>query len=110
MILSDTVWRTVYGSDANILGKAIKLNGESYTVVGVMPRGFTFPFGGANPVVWTPIVLADADAGTYAAIARLKSEVTLESAEAELKGIQAEVSKTYTDPYKREEVTSIRGC
>jgi predicted permease len=108
MILSDTVWRTVYGSDSNILGKAIKLNGESYTVVGVMPRGFTFPFGGANPVVWTPIVLADADAGTYAAIARLKSEVTLESAEAELKEIQAEVSKAYTDPYKREEVTSIQ--
>src|SRR5450755_1489811 len=108
MILSDTVWRTVYGSDANILGKVIKLNGESYTVVGVMPRGFTFPFGGANPVVWTPIVLADADTGSYAAIARLKSEVTLESAEAELKGIQAEVSKTYTDPYKREEVSSIQ--
>jgi predicted permease len=108
MILSDTVWRTVYGSDANILGKVIKLNGESYTVVGVMPRGFTFPFGGANPVVWTPIVLADADAGSYAAIARLKSEVTLESAEVELKGIQAEVSKAYTDPYKREEVISIQ--
>jgi putative ABC transport system permease protein len=115
MILSDTVWRTVYGSDANILGKAIKLNGESYTVVGVMPRGFTFPFGGANPVVWTPIVLADADAArtknvtpTYAVIARLKSDVTLESAEAELKGIQAEVSKAYTDAYHREEVSSIQ--
>ncbi|HET9307748.1 MAG TPA: ABC transporter permease [Candidatus Sulfotelmatobacter sp.] len=115
MILSDTVWRTVYGSDANILGKAIKLNGESYTVVGVMPRGFTFPFGGANPVVWTPIVLTEADATrieevipTYAAIARLKSDVTLQSAEAELKGIQTEVSKGYTDPYDREEVSSIQ--
>jgi predicted permease len=115
LILSDTVWRTVYGSDANILGKAIKLNGDSYTVIGVMPRGFTFPFGGANPIVWIPIVLADADAvrtknatPTYAAIARLKSDVTLESAEAELKGIQAEVSNAYTDPYVREEVTSIQ--
>jgi len=115
MILSDTVWRTVYGSDANILGKAIKLNGESYTVVGVMPRGFTFPFGGANPVVWTPIVLTEADAArnedvipTYATIARLKSDVTLQSAEAELKGIQTEVSKAYTDPYDREEVSSIQ--
>jgi predicted permease len=111
MILSDTVWRTVYGSDANILGKAMKLNGESYTVVGVMPRGFTFPFGGANPVVWTPIVLSEADAArtpTYAAIARLKSDVTPEYAEAELKGIQAEVSKAYTDPYEREEVASIQ--
>jgi predicted permease len=111
MILSDTVWRTVYGSDANILGKAIQLNGESYTVVGVMPRGFTFPFGGSNPIVWIPIVLAEADAARtppYAVIARLKSDVTLEAAQAELKGIQTEVSKAYTNPYDREEVSSIQ--
>jgi len=87
--------------------------GTPTRLLGVMPRGFTFPFGGANPVVWIPIVLADAVriknvTPTYAAIARLKSDVTLESAEAELKGIQAEVSKAYTDPYVREEVTSIQ--
>ena len=62
IILSDTVWRTLYGGDAKILGKAVKLNGESCTVVGVMPRGFTFPFGGASSAVWRPIVLGEKDA------------------------------------------------
>lgn len=115
IILSDAVWRTIYGSDAKVLGKAVKLNGESYTVVGVMARGFTFPFGGANPVVWTPIVLGDADAvrtkhvtPNYDVIARLKPEASLLGAEAELKVLQAEVAKAYTDPYEREQVTSVK--
>jgi len=115
LILSDTVWRTAYGSDPNILGKAVRVNGESYIVIGVMPRAFTFPFGGANPVVWAPIVLGDADAvrakhqsPNYAVIARLKQGATVQSAEAELRLIQADVSKAYTDPYDREEVASVQ--
>ena len=115
IILSDEVWRTVYGGNAAILGKNVKLNGESYTVVGVMPRGFTFPFGGANSVVWRPIVLRDADAvrtkhvtPNYEVIARLRPGVSLSGAEAELKVIQRDVAKAYTDPYEREQVTSIQ--
>jgi predicted permease len=115
LILSDTVWRAAYGSDPNILGKAVRVNGESYIVIGVMPRSFTFPFGGTNPVVWTPVVLGDADAvrsnyetPTYAVIARLREGASVQAAQAELKQIQADVSKAYTDPYDREEVSSVQ--
>jgi putative ABC transport system permease protein len=62
LILSDSVWRTTYGNDPNILGKTVKLNGTSYVVIGVMPRAFAFPFGVANPLVLTPIVIGDDDA------------------------------------------------
>jgi hypothetical protein len=79
LILSDPVWRSTYGSDPDILGKAVKLNGESYIVVGVMPRGFTFPFGDGNAHVWLPKVIGDKDAvrvpnttPTYGVVARLK--------------------------------------
>jgi putative ABC transport system permease protein len=115
LILSDSVWRTTYGSDPNILGKVVKLNGESSVVVGVMPRGFTFPFGGATPLVWLPRVIGDKDAvrtrnitPNYQVIARLNPDVTLRNAESELKVIQSEVAKEYIDPYDRELVTSLQ--
>jgi putative ABC transport system permease protein len=115
LILSDPVWRTTYGGDPYILGKAVKLNGESYIIVGVMPRGFTFPFGDGNPHVWLPKVIGDKDAvrvpnttPTYGVIARLKPNVGLDNAESELKVIQSDVAKEYTDPYDRERVASIK--
>src|ERR1700678_1280876 len=95
LILSDAVWRTVYGAQDSILGKTVKLSGESYTVVGVMPRGFSFPFGTELPVVWMPLVLGKTDATrvhnvtpNYEAIGRLQPGAKLSEAEAELKVIQ----------------------
>ncbi len=115
IILSDVVWRNIYGGDRNILGRTISLNGEPYVVIGVMPRGFTFPFGGAKPVVWRAAVLGKNDAVRkkhvspwYAAIGRLKANATVASAQTELQGIQSEVAKLYTDPYEREDVSTIQ--
>ena len=113
ILLSDAAWRTRYGADAAIVGKAVELNGERDTVIGVMPRGFTFPFEGMNstglPVVWQPIVLTPADAlrghhqaPTYQCLARLRAGATLVSAEAELNAIQPAIAETYTDPRDRE--------
>jgi predicted permease len=115
LILSDPVWRTTYGRDPNILGKIVKLNGKSYAVIGVMPRAFAFPFGTAIPLVWMPVVIGDDDAVRkrnetpgYQVIARLNSDVTLRSAETELKAIQPDVAREYADPYDRELVTSVQ--
>src|SRR5260370_12112617 len=97
LILSDPVWRANFGSDPDILGKAVKLNGESCVIVGVMPRGFTFPFGDANPHVWMPKVIGDKDTvrvpnttPNYAVIARLKPDVSLDAAASELKVTQSD--------------------
>jgi len=113
-VLSDAVWRDGFGADANILGRFIKLNGDSYTVVGVMPRGFRFPFNTQKPQVWIPIALGERDqvrkknvTPEYRIIARLRDGVSTGAAEAELKVIQAEVAKQYTDPYGRENDTSV---
>ncbi len=114
ILLSDAVWRNAFGGDPKILGKQVKVSGISYEVLGVMPRSFTFPFGGASPVGWTPAVLADADKirakhGTYyQVIARLASGVRIDAAEKELKAIQPELAKAYADPYEREQVNSVQ--
>jgi putative ABC transport system permease protein len=52
-LLSYALWAQSFGRDPGVLGKAIALDGKSYTIVGVMPAGFHFPTDGIE--VWTPI-------------------------------------------------------
>jgi predicted permease len=118
LLLSDAVWRTNYSGDHEIVGKTVELNGEHFRVLGVMPRGFTFPYTGSNsngmPLVWKPLVLKDADASrshngapSYIALGRLRGGFTLAAAEAELKVFQPDVVKSYTDAADREDAYSI---
>ena len=114
VILSDAVWRTTYNAQDSVLGKTIRLNGESYSVIGVMPRGFSFPLSTELSLVWTPLVLGKTDAKrehnvspNYEVVARLQSGVIMSQADADLKVIQADVAKAYTDPYDREDVAGI---
>ena len=59
VVLSHALWEHQYGGDPNILGKAVKLDEKPFTVIGVMPAAFRFPFDGA-PLsemadLWVPI-------------------------------------------------------
>jgi putative ABC transport system permease protein len=77
-LLSDRLWRGRFGSNPSVLGKAIKLDGEFYTVVGVMPAGFDFP---NQADVWTPLTLvSEAHNATLQIVARLKPGVSIERA------------------------------
>jgi predicted permease len=118
LLLSDAVWRANYGADAGIVGKTVVMNGERYSVLGVMPRGFTFPFAGSNtngmPLVWKPLVLKDEDvlrthnaAPYYDALGRLRPGFTMAAAEVELKVFQPDVVKSYAEPRDREIANSI---
>src|SRR5947207_14172402 len=52
-VLSYGMWATAFGSDRNIVGRAITLDGHTFTVVGVMPRGFAFP--NEDTQLWVPL-------------------------------------------------------
>jgi putative ABC transport system permease protein len=43
IVISDALWRRAFGSDPNVLGRALEFGGESYTVIGVLPAGFWLP-------------------------------------------------------------------
>lgn len=112
IVLSDAAWRDAFGGRKDILGRIVRISGDPYTVVGVMPRGFSFPWNSSKPQVWTAMPFdQDDDTRTapkrlYIPIARLKRGVTIAAADAELKVVQAGVAKLYTDPYAQDLVTS----
>ena len=87
VVLGYRFWSGRFGSDPNVIGKAISLNGEPYTVIGVL-RDFNFAEFGPSPQVWIPFQLDPhtTDQGHYFQVAaRLKPGVALEQAKARLK-------------------------
>ncbi|HWB85155.1 MAG TPA: ABC transporter permease [Bryobacteraceae bacterium] len=86
VILSDAYWHSAFGGDPGVLNRALKLNGEQYTIVGVMPNSFAFP----NDVtqMWTPLTIRDqANSRDYylQMLARLAPGLTFTDAAARLR-------------------------
>jgi predicted permease len=57
VILSHEAWTNRFGADPTIIGRTLSLNGNSYNVIGVAPRGFTSPILGRAPEIWAPMPL-----------------------------------------------------
>ena len=88
-ILSHALWRRAFHGDDAILGKSVLLRGEPYTVVGVMPDGFTNLW---EVEIWTPLRPSKSGEGggtNYEIIARLKKDATPAQAEGELRAASA---------------------
>ncbi|MEP7339762.1 MAG: ABC transporter permease [Acidobacteriota bacterium] len=92
-ILGHGLWQSRFGGAADVLGRTIRLNEQSYTVVGILPAHFQYP----EPFqLWIPLALSETSAALAGygegmvllkAIARLKPGVTLQQAQAELQTI-----------------------
>jgi putative ABC transport system permease protein len=90
-VISDGLWRRRFGG-AEVVGRDIMLNGEKYTVVGVMPRGFQFESPSVGvwvPIAFTPELLANHGRHYLEVVARLKPGVTVEQADADIKNIMS---------------------
>lgn len=97
-VISDQLWRRRFGSDPAIVGRTVLLNGEAFTVVGIMPAGFAFPQSAGMPNVfplpressiWVPLALPRGPAyrgepSELAVVGRLARGVSLDAAQAEL--------------------------
>lgn len=98
VLLGHDLWRTRYNLDPGIIGRTLRVNGETATIVGVMPPGIRYP----EAQLWVPVReklqdLARGKANEFAVIGRLKPGVTLDAAQAELTTIAARLAKQYPD-------------
>ena len=102
VVLGAGAWTREFGSDPNIIGRAIQLDGHPYTVIGVLPPEFELAlFGGEQDRdVWIPKVFEEYEktsrtSGWWAAIGRLGSGATMQGAQAELDLISARLAKEH---------------
>ncbi|MGB2644112.1 MAG: ABC transporter permease [Candidatus Acidiferrum sp.] len=99
-LISDAVWRGVFGGDPQAIGKPYLLDGETYTLLGVMPRGFDFPKGCG---VWVPTSTLGASgfrdrlSHAYHVLGRLRPGTNPSQAKAQVETIQIRLAKAYPD-------------
>ncbi len=105
-ILGHELWRSRFNADPQVIGRSISINSQSYTIVGVMPQGFTFPLS-ADPVeLWMGAAIDSeggaaltAQRGNHAieVIGRLKPGVKIAQAQAEMGRITQSLAQQYNE-------------
>jgi predicted permease len=102
VILSHELWERQFASDASLIGRAIRLNRENYTVIGVMPSSFHLT--GFTPQLWTPLEVTAANQTANARkdrslllFARLKPGVTIEQARAEFSALARRAEQDFPE-------------
>jgi len=98
VMLSHGVWQRRFGGDKNIIGKALTLDGEPTTVIGVMPPTFHLHLFDREEEMWSPQVASDSmkqqRKATYLkVVARLKPDVSLAQAQADLNNIATQLAQ-----------------
>ncbi|HKP03417.1 MAG TPA: ABC transporter permease [Chthoniobacterales bacterium] len=106
-LLNESLWKRRFGSDPGVIGRALALNGESYTVVGVLPNSVRLPgFGNWRDQVWVPLAFPAEEAASRGnhfleVIGRMKPGVTLPQARAEMETIAARLAQQYPEENTR---------
>jgi putative ABC transport system permease protein len=108
-LISGGIWKSRYGSDPAIVGKAIRINALPVTIVGVLPDGFKWPF---QHEVWVPVSqfpqafrARGRQTRAYVVYGRLADGITLEQARSEFTNISAQLSQQYQDSNK--DITAV---
>jgi len=99
VVLSHGFWQRHLGADPGVVGESLHLNGQTFTVIGIMPADFDYPVGSE---AWAPLELSAAENADRAShylevIGRLKSGTTLAQAEADLQTISARLAQQYPE-------------
>jgi macrolide transport system ATP-binding/permease protein len=110
VVLGYGAWQTRFGGVPNILGRTIKLNDTTFTIVGIAPQGFKGVYAVFGPDLWAPSTMAqqllpaqqqsalsDRAMPVFTGIGRLKPGTTFAQAQAEMKVIGSALEKEYPD-------------
>jgi predicted permease len=113
VVLSYRLWQRRFAGDGSVLGKAVTLNGEAYTVIGVMPREFKFaPFWATHAELWVPLAFGEGihnrGGNSLRVFARLNPGVALKQARAEIATITARLERQYPGTNRDVVVTPLK--
>jgi putative ABC transport system permease protein len=114
IVMSERLWKRRFNSDPAIVGKPLSINGRTFTVVGIMPEAFQFPIPlfniqggifGRQVDIWKPVAFSKEDLESrglrsYGVVARLKPNVSLGQAQAELNTVVANWYHRFPDNYQ----------
>jgi predicted permease len=102
VVLSYQLWRDLFDLKPEAIGKTVQMRGESYTVIGIMPQGFSYPSG---TDVWVPLMARYAaykddfwkqrEVHLHDVVARLRPEVTIDQAQADMSLVAANIAAQY---------------
>ncbi len=104
LILSDGLWRQNYGADPSVIGRKIRVDGKSQTIIGVMPPGFSF--GTSLAKLWSPLCFSDDErkqdkrhSNSMTMIARLRGGATIGEARSQMDALNKHTLEQ--DPYAK---------
>ena len=105
VVLSNQLWQRRFGGESGVVGQQVTFDGESYTIIGVMPPNFQFaPFWATNAELWSPLNLApranDRGGQSLRLFARLKPDVTRSSAQADVTTIFRRLEQEHPEANK----------
>jgi putative ABC transport system permease protein len=102
VVISYGAWQRLFNGDPRIVGKSARIDGSDYAIIGVMPRGFTFPVRATDVDVWMPLTLAGDSTfaeqrGMHSLVGtgKLKPGATIGEARAELQGMADRLAALY---------------
>ncbi len=108
VLISHFLWQSRYGGKPDVLGRSIRVNLKSYTVIGVMPEGESFPQGTR---LWLPILQDEAhqkrNQRNVELVGRLAPGISIKQGTAELQTVSSRLAKTYPDTNKDLSVNAI---
>ena len=101
-IISHGAWQRRFGGRRDVVGQSMQLDGQSFEVVGVMPKDFQWPPGDRDVEVWSPLTLDTRSLQTrphrmYRAIGRLAPGATLSRAQTDMEGIARDLAREHPD-------------
>jgi putative ABC transport system permease protein len=113
IVLSYALWQRRFQGDPQVVGKPVLLNGQSFTIVGVMPATFQFaPFWATHAELWAPLNFGDRlherGGNSLRIFARMKSGVTLTAARAEIATITGRLEQQYPGTNRHVRVTPLK--
>jgi len=106
VVISEALWQRRFGGSPDVIGRTIRVDGETRTIIGVAPRAFAFPFGTDvwGPLAFTPEQAANRGAHYLTVFGELEPGADIERARAELSTIYARQKEAHPEPMRTREL------